>query len=195
MNFIVEKEQLSEIALKPIVKKIPLHIASIVVCAANVANATPVDTSRFEVDIPISSEVMTAPLSDKMPDFNEWCLIGESANRTAMLNSSLKNHGYGEMDSTAASMWREISRLASEIPFSSVAAQYDRDSGSFFLMFGFASDRRIEATVYVDEEDDDVYFSVSTKGEVFLQNSIPMVDFFSKVASLWRNIDDGGRVS
>lgn len=105
------------------------------------------------------------------------------------MNESLSVHGFKYMTEESNELWKDILPKATAIPFRKVFVQYGRVSESFFFTFDFAEDRSVEATLYVDEEDDNVYFSALSKGETFLQSRLPKDEFFARTASIWGDLD------
>lgn len=176
--------------LKVVKRTVTVFIAGIAISMA--LNAAPVNMESLPMSCPdpIEQVIADAEPGCNVPaiDYEELNKIGQ---RIEMLDRSLKMHGYEYMDESARSLWTGIERKAAEIPFKAVHAQYGKNSESLFISYTFASGHRLDATTYTDKEDDSVYFSVFSQGELILQNSMSRDIFFKKAKSTWNEIVNG----
>lgn len=183
MDFTIEPLNI----IKTVKRKATVVIAGIAISiAANAAPISPV-LSDLAIDEPLVTVIARSVTTPRVPmlDLEK---IGEIGNRIASLEASIASHGKDMMDDKANALWNNLLSASAAIPFDKVFAQYDPYSSSIFFSYNFASGHRIDATVYSDEEDQDVYFSIASKGEVFFQNALPRDIFFKNVISTWRNI-------
>lgn len=170
--------------IKTIKRTMTVTVAGFALAIAAVAAPVPPDLNNMTIPNPLEQVIASATPSLKMPewDIDKMSLQGR---RTRMLEESLRKNGYSEMDNVALRIWDELVPNTASIPFDKIFAQYDSDSESFFFVFDFKSGQRLEATIYVDENDDDVYFSVVSKSELFFQNVLPEEEFFDRAKSTW----------
>ncbi|MCH5218104.1 MAG: hypothetical protein J1F07_06090 [Muribaculaceae bacterium] len=164
-------------------------IAGISIGIAVIAAQNTPDISSMSIPIPLEKTIACAPISNRLPQ-KGISLFEGYGERTYLLESSLKQHGMKNMDEKALSLWKEILPDMIEIPFSKVFAQYDKVSESFFFTYNFKSGQRLEATTYVDSEDNNVYFSIVSEDKVFFQNILPRKVFFEKAKSTWEQFEE-----
>lgn len=107
----------------------------------------------------------------------------------AQLVYSLGKHGGEKMNPEAKVLWQKILSYSVDVPFSDIFVQYDDYGESFYMAYKFKNDRRMEATMYVDDEDPNVYFSVYSGNERFYQSYLPQSEFFSKSVKLWTSVN------
>ncbi|MCM1143038.1 MAG: hypothetical protein NC453_31110 [Muribaculum sp.] len=146
------------------------------------ANASPVnlDSQTMSCPDPLEQVIEEAANIKVSPAIDYAKLL-----RMVNLELSLSRNGGTEMDSDASMIWHRLVTEASDLPFNNVFAQFGSESESFFLSLSFASGHRIDATTYIDEEDDYVYFSVFHDDKIILQNSMPEELFYAKAKKIW----------
>lgn len=191
MNWIEDtKDYLSEVVrcVKTQVAKHVVPIAGLMVGFSVAASAEELPVKDMSVEEPfegVAEVVVSNPSVNLENDIR--CLYSEG--REQLLTESLSAHGSQYMTEESTVLWTELLPMASAIPFRKVFAQYGRSSESFFFSFDFAEDRSVEAAIYVDEEDDGVYFSVLSRGETFYQSCLPKNEFFARTADIWEKLD------
>ncbi len=164
-------------------------IAGIAIAIAAIAAPIEPDLSKVTISDPLEKIIAKYVPTSKTPSLQltEMHALGI---RTGKLEISIAKHGKPEMDDKALAMWKDLLPDSAKIPFENVFAQYDAESESFFLAFDFKNGHNLEATTYVDEEDEYVYFSVISAGKVFFQNSLPRDVFFKQAKSTWQQFTE-----
>ena len=186
MNFSFEPTNIIR-SVNRTVKKVVL--AGVVVLMA--ASATPVTASLngFSLSDPLEKKIALC-VSPQSISASDIIQLSGLERRIDNLQNSLKVVGTESLPLDAKALWDKMVIPAANIPFESVFSQFDSDSESFFFAFSFKSGQRLEATIYVDEEDDDVYFSVTEKGKVIFQNTLQRENFFRNANSTWRRFSE-----
>ena len=185
MDFVFESRNI----IKTAKRTFKVCIAGLTIGIAAIATPIKPDLSNMTIPIPLEKSIAHATLSERLPKLNISQLeaYGE---RTSLLEKSLRQHGMRKMDEKASVLWKIMLQYMVEIPFSKVFVQYDNVSESFFFTYNFKSGQRLEATTYVDSEDNNVYFSIVSEGKVFFQNILPRKDFFEKAKSTWEQFEE-----
>lgn len=185
MDFVFESRNI----IKTAKRTFKVCIAGLTIGIAAIAAPIKPDLSNMTIPIPLEKTIAHAFISNRLPKLG-ISLLEAYGERTSLLESSLKQHGMRKMDDKAAALWKKMLPDMVDIPFSKVFAQYDNVSESFFFTYNFKSGQRLEATTYVDSEDNNVYFSVVSEGKVFFQNVLPRKIFFEKAKSTWKQFEE-----
>lgn len=171
--------------IKTVKRTVRVVIAGFVFTIAVNASATPVLECGMNFSEPLEQVIANATFTPKIPKIN-YDFLKAREERLSLLDLSMTAHGLKDMSEAAYDNWKNLQFKVAEIPFEKVFAQYDDSVDSFFLVLSFSSGHTIEATYYQD--DDNVYFSVFSKGEIFLQNAMPKDIFFDRVNAIWSKI-------
>lgn len=160
-------------------RTLTVSLAGIVVAIA--ANSAPscYEISNAAICDPLANTIVNSSSSLSIDNLGVP-QIDETISRAAQLDYSLRLHGYDKMNANSMDLWKILLTHSANVPFSKVYAQYGETSDSFFLVFYFKSGHRIDATIYADEDDNYVYFSIASMGEVFFQNALPIDEFFER---------------
>lgn len=179
--------------IKTVKRTAKVTIAGFAIAIAVVATPIAPNLNNLTIPDPLEQVIAYAVPSDRMPEFNivaSKIVRDENSmsKRSEMLTNSLNSRGLSNMTDEASLLWKDLLPMAASIPFNKVFVQFDQVSESFFFVYDFNSGQRLEATTYVDNEDDGVYFSVFSKDKLFFQNILPRDVFFKKAASTWKQL-------
>ena len=158
-------------------RTLTVTIAGIAVAIAACSAPSTLAMSDATIFDPLANAIETSTVTHSLDNLGVP-KIDETIRRAKLLDDSLRLHGYDIMDANSMTLWKILLSHSANVPFSNVYAQYGESSESFFIVFYFDSEHRIDATIYADEDDRNVYFSIASKGEVFFQNALPINEFF-----------------
>lgn len=157
--------------------KIVVTIAGIAIALSASATTTKLP-SEFRIQEPLpnriehtSSQILNVSKSQQLLDYTQ---------RIDSLENSIERHGKANMDQMAIELWDQMLWGAASLPFKKAFAQYDRTTNSIFYAFDFKNDLKLDATMYVNSEDQYVYFTIASSEEVYYQNALPKEIFFEK---------------
>lgn len=191
MNFSFEPNNI----IKTVKRTVQITIAGFVLAIATVAAPATPKLTNLSIPDPLEQVIANASPSARTPnlqigDIKISRTVTPVMRRSEMLEYSLSKHGQSRLTEDALILWKELLPKNARIPFSKVFVQFDDLSESFFFAYDFKSGQRLEATTYIDDEDDDVYFSVFSENRLFFQNVLARDAFFRKASEIWRQFEE-----